>query len=838
VINGGQLMLAGAGAISTNSAVQIAAGASVHLTGYFASNNINRTIGGLTGAGILYGDGGTVTVNKTSGSDTFSGDIQGGQGLIKSGAGTLALSGANSYAGGTLVSGGALQIGDGSTTGSVVGNITNNASLIYNRSDAITNSSVISGSGALTKNNTNTLVLAGANTYSGTTTVNAGSLTVTSANGLGSTAGGTIVASGARVLLATNTGNFTVGNEALTISGPGVVSGGALRNITGSNTWQGKITLAADAGIGAANGTSLTLDVASGNAIEANNFTFTSENAGTITIADAISLGTGGLTKIGSGNTILSASNNYSGTTFLNLGTLTLSGNGTLGSTSSAVLMSNTTGTLVLDLGGLTRTNASFSINRGVITNGTLVAATYELNGGTNAASLGAGTVNANSGTTAVNGTLGAGTVNVAGGTLTLGSAGRLATNAAVTVNSGQITLGGNETIGSLAGSGGTVALGANTLTAGGNNTSTTFGGAVTGSGVLNKSGNGTLTLSASNSYSGGTLISGGTLDLNGGSVSGNITNNANLTIRADLVNVVSGVGSLTKEGAGIAALWNPNTYTGATVINGGQLMLAGSGALSTNSAVQIASGASLRLDGYFAPADINRTIGGLTGAGVLYSGGGTVTVNKTSGSDTFSGDIQGGQGLIKSGAGTLVLSGNNSFSGALAVNAGVLDLNASTGAAAASASTILVATNATLLVSKTDQVNNSAAVTLSGGTIQRASGVSEVFGSLNMTASSFLDFSGGTAGTITFSGITYTPSALLALDIANFNQGSVLVFQTTNNLSMTGFTFSGSGGFGSSSFNGSTFTITAIPEPSTYLAAAGLLALFALSCRRRAGSV
>jgi hypothetical protein len=45
--------------------------------------------------------------------------------------------------------------------------------------------------------------------------------------------------------LATNTGNFTVGNEALTISGPGVVSGGALRNITGSNTWQGKITLAA-----------------------------------------------------------------------------------------------------------------------------------------------------------------------------------------------------------------------------------------------------------------------------------------------------------------------------------------------------------------------------------------------------------------------------------------------------------------------------------------------------------------------------------------------------------------------------------------------------------------
>jgi autotransporter-associated beta strand protein len=138
----------------------------------------------------------------------------------------------------------------------------------------------------------------------------------------------------------------------------------------------------------------------------------------------------------------------------------------------------------------------------------------------------------------------------------------------------------------------------------------------------------------------------------------------------------------LTKEGAGIAALWNPNTYTGATVINGGQLMLAGSGALSTNSAVQIASGASLRLDGYFAPADINRTIGGLTGAGVLYSGGGTVTVNKTSGSDTFSGDIQGGQGLIKSGNGTLVLSGANSYTGVTTVSAGSLIINGNNSAA------------------------------------------------------------------------------------------------------------------------------------------------------------
>jgi autotransporter-associated beta strand protein len=193
---------------------------------------------------------------------------------------------------------------------------------------------------------------------------------------------------------------------------------------------------------------------------------------------------------------------------------------------------------------------------------------------------------------------------------------------------------------------------------------------------------------------------------------------------------------------------------------------------------------------------------------------------------------LTGTGGLEKSGAGSLTLSGASTYSGATTVTAGTLELN-NTGVQALGATTSVSVSGATLLVSVSNQVNDNAAVTLSGGTIQRASGVSEVFGSLNLTSSSFLDFSGGTAGTLTFSGITYTPSALLALDIANFNQGSVLVFQTTNSLSMTGFTFSGSGGFGSSSFNGSTFTITAIPEPSTILTA-GALALLLAGARIR----
>jgi hypothetical protein len=145
----------------------------------------------------------------------------------------------------------------------------------------------------------------------------------------------------------------------------------------------------------------------------------------------------------------------------------------------------------------------------------------------------------------------------------------------------------------------------------------------------------------------------------------------------------------------------------------------------------------------------------------------------------------------------------------------------------------VTVSTGATLLLSRSDQVNDSATVTLSGGTITRGNGVSEVFGNLNLTDASFLDFGSGTAGNITFG--TYTPSALLTVN--NFLPGNTLVFgsdltSTINNSSY--FSFS-SGGISSSWNSGtSTFTITAIPETSTYVAALGLLALMLWPLRRR----
>jgi autotransporter-associated beta strand protein len=181
--------------------------------------------------------------------------------------------------------------------------------------------------------------------------------------------------------------------------------------------------------------------------------------------------------------------------------------------------------------------------------------------------------------------------------------------------------------------------------------------------------------------------------------------------------------------------------------------------------------------------------------------------------------------GITKIGSGTVVLSGSNTFRGGIAVNAGVLELNASSGAAAATASTISVATNAILLVSKSNQVNNSATVTLSGGTIQRASGVNEVFGNLNLTTGSFLDFGTGATGTLEFG--TYTPSSLLT--VQNFAAGNILKFGNDigsylpTGGALTNSFFSFNNGF---SYNNASFTITAIPEPSTVLAALGLTGL------------
>src|SRR5262249_31028425 len=124
-------------------------------------------------------------VFNRSNSLTYSAVISGTGTVTKLGAGTLTLTGDNTYTGATTISVGALQIGNGGTSGSISGDITDNASLIFNRSDNVTFSGAISGGGIVTKRGGGTLTLTNTSSYSGGTTVEAGTLSL----GVGAAAG-------------------------------------------------------------------------------------------------------------------------------------------------------------------------------------------------------------------------------------------------------------------------------------------------------------------------------------------------------------------------------------------------------------------------------------------------------------------------------------------------------------------------------------------------------------------------------------------------------------------------------------------------------------------------
>lgn len=107
---------------------------------------------------------------------TIQGDVSGSGNLTKSGAGSLILAGNAVHGGGTTVSAGILQIGSGGTTGTLTGDIANSGTVVFDRSDALSYGGVISGTGAVTKQGAGILNLTSGQSYSGATTVNAGSL--------------------------------------------------------------------------------------------------------------------------------------------------------------------------------------------------------------------------------------------------------------------------------------------------------------------------------------------------------------------------------------------------------------------------------------------------------------------------------------------------------------------------------------------------------------------------------------------------------------------------------------------------------------------------------------
>ncbi|WP_176207531.1 autotransporter-associated beta strand repeat-containing protein, partial [Salmonella enterica] len=171
-------------------------------------------------------------------------------------------------------------------------------------------------------------------------------------------------------------------------------------------------------------------------------------------------------------------------------------------------------------------------------------------------------------------------------------------------------------------------------------NTGGTFDNAISGSGQVVKSGDKMLTLSGANSYSGGTLISDGTLVASNVESlgTGDVTNNATLELNTggDFTNNISGSGQVVKSGDETLTLSGSNTYTGGTTINDGTLVATNVEALGTG---DVTNNATLELN----------------------TGG------------DFTNNISGNGQVVKSGDDTLTFSGSNTYTGGTTINDGTL---------------------------------------------------------------------------------------------------------------------------------------------------------------------
>ena len=162
----------------------------------------------LNGPSVSDPGGGTIDTNGYQ--TTVAQAITGVGGLVvadSSGtdAGAVILTGANTYTGGTTINAGTLQLGNGGTTGSIVGNVVDNSNLAFNRSDAVTFPGLISGTGVVSQAGTGSTTLPTANTYSGGTFLSAGTLIVGNNAALGT---------GALTVATNPTGTTTLGNTA------------------------------------------------------------------------------------------------------------------------------------------------------------------------------------------------------------------------------------------------------------------------------------------------------------------------------------------------------------------------------------------------------------------------------------------------------------------------------------------------------------------------------------------------------------------------------------------------------------------------------------------------
>jgi len=661
---------------------------------------------------------------------------------------------------------------------------------VTNATDKLTISgNIAGGANAIALSGSGTLLLSGTNTF-GSLAVNSGTVQaaqIASLPGYATAGAITVSGSGTLAVNAGGTGEFSVGNLTTLLGSATIIAGGLLgidtTNAGGSLTYSPAI--AGNVGL---------IKLGSGMLVLGGNST----NSGNLTVAaGSVQLGgsgTGTSNPLGLGTVTVAsgATLDLAGYTLANAKTLTINGQGV----SSVGALTNSSGGATYGAAVTLGSSNAYIGGSGDITIGALAGNYNFYKVGADRLILSASSAR------------GSGTAIVAQGVLqttanyALGSIGG---TGAVNLSGGGVALDVDNTtqsIGSLTGvANSSVWLGSGTLAVGADNSNTVFNGVIGDSGGasantggnLTKMGTGTLTLTASNSHTGTTTISSGTLQLgNGGATgslsgSGTLVDNATLAFNrsntvtqgTDFGPVISGSGGMVQSGLGTLVLGGSNTNTGGLTINAGLVQLAGTGSATGNplgmGPVTVNSNATLDLAGYTLASAKTLTINGQgvssvgaltnSGAAAVYSG--TVTMGSNfptiggAGDITLSGPLLGNYTFYKTGADTLILSGSSSRNGGSAVlSGGVLQLNNS----------YAMGTSGVTFFGGSLMVSNSAAATVTSelltasGTVTINAGASFTMGGLTDSGNT-LTFTG--SGNVAQSGawgsgtgaVTFAPS-------------------------------------------------------------------------------
>ncbi|WP_420421646.1 autotransporter-associated beta strand repeat-containing protein [Simkania sp.] len=685
----------------------------------------------------------TIT-NSTSNPLTISGVISGAF-QLQSTAGNVILAGANTYSGGTNITGGTVQ----GTTTSIQGDVNGNGNLNFNQGSTTAPSYAgnVSGSVVIQVTGSGTVNFTGTNSgSSGDTQLNAGILQINvidnltmgnidfnggnletlnsmnndrsivlTGNGIISPASGTTLTqtagtiSNAGGLIKAGSGIYDLGTTSNTYTGGTQINDGILQ-IGAASAIDGTGTITMNGGNLNSTGASVTLS---------NEFTInTTGIVGTdnnLELTGAIS-GPGTFIKAGSGTVnfnMAASTNGYSGGTEINSGTLQISENGNFGTgtitfNSGTLKVSTPMDELIPNTVVIGGTNGTFDVDGALVLtlqgavsgSGILIKeGTGILNMGPNANSYSGGT-QLNTGTIQLvaSGNLGTGPIDFGGGTLELPS--------------GNVTLENDGTMSSTA----LINVGAGaTLTMNGD-----FSGA---GGLTMNPGTGTLILGGTNSYLGTTTITMGTVQGTTNSLQGTIVNNSLLIFAQDFDGTFSGTisgagGTVRKVGAGTVTLTGINSYGVGTEINGGAFRISADNQIGAAATPITFNNGTLETSADINPFSHPITLTAGSQGFISPDAGTTLTQGAT---------ISGGGTLVKIGEGTYDLdTTNNTFTGGTIIREGILEID------------------------QAANLNGTGQITLDGGTLHSTATFTQT-NAVAVNASSTILTTGGT--TLTLSG-------------------------------------------------------------------------------------